>query len=365
LADDIESAGLTWRDYGEGMGTPCNLTDNSGTSYAARHIPFLYYDDIQQSSRCASNVVDYSNFATDLASGLPTYSIIAPNLVHDMHDPFPAQAQNYANGDQWLSSQIPTILGARPWQAGGAGLLIVVWDEDDLSGGITQSTDDPIPMFLISPLAKKGGYSSATQYDHYSLLATIEDSLGLPRLLNASTAQPMADFFVNDSPATASDTADASARTASIPCAMASDCPDDQACDLSSQVCSAQCTSGNCACATDQQCNQATVVCTGGQCVAGCHVAGDCPSTQACQTNTDPGTCASPCSASSCACNADSQCSGIDDDGGTSDGGVGLICSEAGTCISGCNVASDCPSGMTCDTSTSPGTCQSAAADGG
>ena len=204
VADQLETAGLTWRDYGEGMGTPCNLTDNSSASYAARHNPFLYYTDIQTSSRCTSNVVDYSSFASDL-SAPKNFSFIAPNLIHDMHNPFPASSQNYANGDQWLSSQIPTILGEGPWEPGGTGLLVIVWDEDDLSGGLTQSTDNPIPMFLISPLAKSGGYVSSTMYNHYSLLATIEDSFGMPRLANAASAQPMTDFFVNSGPPVASD----------------------------------------------------------------------------------------------------------------------------------------------------------------
>jgi len=366
VADDIEAAGLTWRDYGEGMGTPCNLTDNSATNYAARHNPFLYYDDIQTTSRCTSNVVDYSSFASDLQAGLPTFSLVAPNLVHDMHNPFPASSQNYVNGDQWLATQIPSILGAAPWQPGGAGLLVIVWDEDDLSGGLTQSTDDPIPMFLISPLAQAGGYVSATQYNHYSLLATIEDSLGLPRLLNAQAAKPMTDFFVNGgAPAGApvATTSDAStADGAPIGCASATDCPADEACDLSTMpgTCSAQCTSGACACATDEQCNQPMVVCTNGQCAAAtgaaagatCMVSTDCRSNQC-----TAGIC--QCAASGGNCVTDSDCCG------------GASCSAAGTCeaISGLADGSDCTdpsqcssnqcnSNETCGCVASGGTCQ-------
>ena len=67
LADDLEMAGLTWHDYGEGMGTPCNVTDDSSVSYAARHIPFIYYDDIRTTGRCAAKSSwDYSSFAGDL-----------------------------------------------------------------------------------------------------------------------------------------------------------------------------------------------------------------------------------------------------------------------------------------------------------
>jgi hypothetical protein len=36
---------------------------------------------------------------------------------------------------------------------------------------------------------------SAVRYDHYSLHATIEDILGVARLANAATAQPMQDLI--------------------------------------------------------------------------------------------------------------------------------------------------------------------------
>ena len=38
-----------------------NLTDSGND--AARHNPFLYYDDIQTTSRCTANVVDFGSFA--------------------------------------------------------------------------------------------------------------------------------------------------------------------------------------------------------------------------------------------------------------------------------------------------------------
>jgi hypothetical protein len=175
------------------MGTACNLT--SSGSYATRHVPFLYFDDVQtNTARCTSHVVDYSALASDLASAAPTFSFIAPNLTDDMHDPFPAGAQNLANGDAWLAAQVPAILASSAYTNGG--VLFIVWDEDDLSGGLT-GTDDPVPMYVLSPRARSNGYASSSHADHYSLLATIEDGLGLPRIGNAATAQPLTDFFAN------------------------------------------------------------------------------------------------------------------------------------------------------------------------
>jgi hypothetical protein len=188
IGDQLEAAGLTWMAFGEGMGTACNLTDSG--SYAVRHVPFLYYDNIQtDAARCNAHVVDFSSFDPNNAA---RFNFIAPNLVHDMHDPVPATAQNITNGDMWIGPEVMAIMSSPAYTQGG--LLVVVWDEDDGSGGITGS-DDPIGIFVMSPYANGGGYVSSTKADHYSLLATFEDGLGLPRLGKAAAASPLTDYF--------------------------------------------------------------------------------------------------------------------------------------------------------------------------
>ena len=194
IGDQIEAANRTWRAYGEDMGSACN-TATSG-NYAARHVPFVYFSTLTgDSARCNSHVVDFANdathsFATDLAGSTPDLVYIAPNLTDDMHNPVPASTTNYTNGDTWLASIVPTITASPAYL--DDGMLLIVWDEDDLSGVI--AADDPIPMFVLSPLAKTP-YQSATHADHYAVLATIEDALGLPRLGAAAQATPLADFF--------------------------------------------------------------------------------------------------------------------------------------------------------------------------
>ncbi|HVY45321.1 MAG TPA: alkaline phosphatase family protein [Minicystis sp.] len=192
LADQLDTAGISWAAFGEDMGPPCNTTDAG--NYAVRHVPFLYYDDVRTDmARCNQHVIDFTQFTPERAA----FSYVAPNLVDDMHDPFPASTQNIQNGDTWIGPQVMTIVGSSAWKTGG--LLVVVWDEDDDSGGVSGS-DDPIPIFVASPYAKGEGYVSMAKADHYSLLATIEDGLGLPRLgkagmMRQGMADTLADFF--------------------------------------------------------------------------------------------------------------------------------------------------------------------------
>jgi phosphatidylinositol-3-phosphatase len=194
IADQLEAAHKTWMAFGEDMATPCNTTD--GGNYAQRHVPFLYYTDIQtNAARCKAHVVDFGNFLPATAAA---YNFIAPNLVDDMHNPDPTNATNIPDGDTWIGPQVTAITAASTYKKGG--LLVVVWDEDDGSGGLLGDTDDPIEIFVLSPYAKAGGYVSAAKANHYSLLATLEDGLGLPRLGMAASpgsgvAATLADYF--------------------------------------------------------------------------------------------------------------------------------------------------------------------------
>lgn len=189
LADQIEAANKTWMDFGEDMGTPCNVNDSG--NYAVRHNPFLYFDDVQtDAKRCKAHVVDFSGFDPNSAAD---FNFIAPNLVDDMHNPDPPDSTNIPNGDKWLGTHVGAILASNGYKQGG--LLVVVWDEDDGSGGVGGTTDDPIGIWVFSPYAKSGGYVSKTHADHYSLLATIEDGLDLGRIGKASQATPLSDYF--------------------------------------------------------------------------------------------------------------------------------------------------------------------------
>jgi phospholipase C len=191
VADQIEMAGLTWKTYQESMGQPCGLT-SQGT-YAAKHNPFIYFDDINgwdgsklnPTQRCIDHVVDYSQFDTDLAAGkLPNYVFITPNLQDDMHDGTVKQ------GDDWLAREVPKIIGSDAFNKGG--VLFILWDE----GGGTIAGDDP-PFIAVSPNAKQG-YVSQVTYDTSSYLKTVEDILGLQSLpcsQKADTVQAMDDLF--------------------------------------------------------------------------------------------------------------------------------------------------------------------------
>jgi len=185
IVDQLENAGISWKAYIEGFPGGCSSVATSGT-YAKKHNPFMYYDDIVKNpSRCAK-VVPFTQLATDLANGtLPRYIWITPDMCDSMHD------CGASVGDAWAARTFPSLLNA----LGSDGVLFLTWDEGTTNAGCcTYANGGHIVTIVAGPGARHA--SSSTAYDHYSILRTIEDAWGLSRLGNAgcSCSKPMKDL---------------------------------------------------------------------------------------------------------------------------------------------------------------------------
>lgn len=213
IADQLELADLTWKTYQESMGDPCGLSSHG--RYAAKHDPFVFFDDINgwngkqfvPSPRCNEHVVDYSQLDADIAANaLPRYVFITPNLDDDMHD------GSIAQGDTWLSNELPKLMATTNYQNGG--VIFLLWDE---GSGLVPG-DDP-PFIAISPNAKQG-YISTANYDESSYLKTIETIFGLDALpcgKSPSSVQPMSDLFTIPLSASAGSGSGSGSATTSVP----------------------------------------------------------------------------------------------------------------------------------------------------
>jgi phospholipase C len=188
-APSIFGQGETWKAYEESM--PANCAPANSGEYAVRHNPPPYYTSL---TGCATFDVPYTQLATDLTgNALPAFSFITPNLIDDMHD------GTIADGDTWLASNLPTILNS-PEYTSGSTAVFITWDEG--TGGktgencATNTTDASclVATIVVSP-STPAGVTSATLFNHYSLLATTEQLLILPALGSASSAPTMTAAF--------------------------------------------------------------------------------------------------------------------------------------------------------------------------
>jgi len=178
----------SWRAYDESMPTACDHHDSG--AYAARHNPPPYYTSLAD---CTRDDLPLSRLAGELAAdSLPAFSFITPNLCHDTHD------CGVSAGDGWLAGEVPDIL-ASPAYRSGHTVLFITWDEGEGGSATDCATNHSdvgchIATVIVSPTTPRGE-RSAQFFNHYSLLRTTEQLLGLPALGEAVGATSMATSF--------------------------------------------------------------------------------------------------------------------------------------------------------------------------
>ncbi len=167
------------RTYAESMPSPCYRTSTG--EYAVRHNPETYFTNLPG---CA---LDNVNLPSNPSFEQP-FTMIVPNLCNDMHasacGPDSAEVRR---GDDFLSGLVPKVIASPQYQAGQLALFIA-WDEDNYNSG--QHT----VALVVSPTTSPGTVAAA-RYDHYSMLRTSEELLGLPLLGEAASAPSMRAAF--------------------------------------------------------------------------------------------------------------------------------------------------------------------------
>jgi phosphatidylinositol-3-phosphatase len=175
--------GSNGRSLEEAMPSNCYTSDSG--NYAVRHNPGVYYTNYTQ---CGTQDIPLGS-TPDLSAA---FTFITPDLCHDMHSNSCSGSSNVIlQGDQWLQAFVPSLLASPQYRAGTTAIFIT-WDEDNSCSGCSNQ----IPTIVISPTTS--GITSANTYNHYSMLRTTEEILGITTFLgNAATAHSMrADFHL-------------------------------------------------------------------------------------------------------------------------------------------------------------------------
>ena len=178
LVDQLEQRRLSWKGYMENLPRPCFTGPEAGL-YAKKHDPFAYYRRITDRPTRCRQIVPLSQLAVDeRARQLPRFVWITPNLCHDMHN------CDVSVGDRFLAGFVPPLLAA----LGPRGVLFLVWDEGSTDDGCCRlASGGHVVGVVAGGLARPGAQLRATT-DHYSVLQTVEDLFGLPRLRGAACA---------------------------------------------------------------------------------------------------------------------------------------------------------------------------------
>lgn len=180
LGHACEAAGLSWRAYSENLAvvgsTACSYDGNASTGlYVRKHAPWTYSANVDHTRERP-----YGDLAADIAGGtLPNLVFVIPNNCHNSHNSTTAGC-TIADADAWLAANLPPLRAA----LGPTGLLILTWDEDDGS-----SSNRILTVFSGAQVIP--GAVSSVHVNHYTVVRTICDALGIVSFNYASIETPI------------------------------------------------------------------------------------------------------------------------------------------------------------------------------
>jgi phosphatidylinositol-3-phosphatase len=235
LGNQLSARGLNWAAYMQDMGNVSSRDHTTQTSqgpacghaptgsadstekataadmYAARHEGFMYFESvIGNKAYCDAHILSFQPLLKDLskASTTPSFSWVTPNLCNDGHDSPCANGQpgGVKQINAFLEQWIPRIMDSPAYRT---GLIIITFDEADTNTAAAccgeasgKSASHPnvaepgqtgpggglIGAIAISPFIKPGTVSKV-DYNHYSLLRSVEQIFGLSYLGDAAMPQ--------------------------------------------------------------------------------------------------------------------------------------------------------------------------------
>jgi len=206
LAEQLTAAGLTYALYAESLPEPGSMVAASPSHaqplYAQKHNPFPYFAPFAQNAQARARMKPLEALAADLQGNAPHFALIVPNQCHDGHGLEICRdrerlARDY---DAMVRDILAQIRASKAWSA--RTVVVVTFDEgarpltsaapSDIArqaGGV----DNHIATLVVTPCG--GAARETARLDHFSLLATIEDGFGLPRLRKAAAAPTMDALF--------------------------------------------------------------------------------------------------------------------------------------------------------------------------
>ncbi|PQM49964.1 phosphoesterase [Mycolicibacter virginiensis] len=221
LMQEMDQAGISWAGYAQSMPTAGDLV--SSGDYSADELPFAQFGYVYGNTPdyLQDHLLPLTQLSTDLAdpSTFPGFTWIAANEDNNGEGPVDSLSgvlqfiatqlgdhqYNVAAADQFVQQEVSTIESSKTWtDPNEKDAIIIVTDEDNnnLSLGFGNQGNN-VPMIVIPSAGavtyggmQSGNFTTDAYYNEYSLMATIEDALGLaPLTANDMYAQAMNAFW--------------------------------------------------------------------------------------------------------------------------------------------------------------------------
>jgi hypothetical protein len=228
LVEQLNGAHLTWRGYFGSLpadGSTAIISAEDATHpaalYAAKHNPFNNIASIRNAPGYAHHIVGLNHLSDDISKhSLPNFSLVVPDQCDEMHglhqgpdvDESCSHSQKLIErGDSVVANMVDQIQHSQYWESEENLAIIITWDEDDRSTLGQQGCcgyeptsrgnfgGGHIPTVVITNHGPRRVVDLA-QYNHYSMLRTIDDAFGLHDYPGLSAAwnkgvRPMLSLF--------------------------------------------------------------------------------------------------------------------------------------------------------------------------
>lgn len=232
LGDQMAAAEQTWKAYIQGLGEGASASlqgkcpipalgagdpfssATSSSPFVTWRDPFLYFRSVTSSPGCAEENVGLGQLSKDLSSvgSTPSLSYIAPDPCED-GDAGACGSGGLPAAESFLRKVVPEIESSAAYKEGG--MIAITFDQAPQSGTgaddsgccatpkypnlpastpTTAANGEPVGggrtgLLLISKYVKPNSLYATGQYNHYSLLASIEALFKLKALGYAGNVQ--------------------------------------------------------------------------------------------------------------------------------------------------------------------------------
>jgi hypothetical protein len=245
LAQQLDNRGVSWKGYFQGLPSVgytgnCSPGLHGDCFYASKHNPFINFATVQDHD--LSKMVPIEQFSDDLQTHkVPRLSVLVPDQCNDMHGQGKCTTSNIAtgsctvpggcnlpctddpgciqDGDAYTKLLVDTIRDSQTWKEGNNAIIITVDEGNTNLGCCDAATKDGqsggggnVATIVVTNHEVRqgdennnqhgnqednqtgnqgkghGGFADSTPYNHYSLLATLEQVFGLGCVQNACDA---------------------------------------------------------------------------------------------------------------------------------------------------------------------------------
>ncbi|KAI9304565.1 phosphoesterase [Cunninghamella echinulata] len=174
VVDLLEDKNISWKTYQESYPDDgkCHTDSSIGDYYVRKHNPFMSFTNISgNTKRCVSHIVPLSQLDKDIANDqVPQYVFITPNMINDSRD------SDVTKASQWFREYIELRLKEPAFTKNT--LFVLTWDKQET----VISLDNHVLTVLFGPMVNRYALTDSVNYDHYSILKTVQDNWDLPSL---------------------------------------------------------------------------------------------------------------------------------------------------------------------------------------